>query len=82
VLRRLCRNDSVSRRPRACTRSENAPASGRSTKTPFGFCRREDHGIGLNGRGDWRAVDLAKLSQRLAHPGLAPPVARWPKTVA
>ena len=82
VLRRPCRNDSVSRRPRACARSENAPTSARPTKTPCGFCRREDTGIGLNGRGDRRAVDLAKLSQRRAHPGLARPVARWPKRAA
>ena len=45
------RNDPACSRPRACARSENAPASGRPTMPPFGFCLLEDPGIGLNARG-------------------------------
>lgn len=47
----LTRNDPVCRRPRAGTRPEKAPASGRAPKSPFGFYLLEDPGIGLNGRG-------------------------------
>jgi hypothetical protein len=47
----LTRNDPVCCRSRAGARSEKAPASGRPTKSPFGFYLLENRGIGLNGRG-------------------------------